>query len=80
MRQPARCELGCNRQPIPAKCFASDLDEVTTGAAQLFGGYGYTRDYLAERMMRDAKLTQLYEGTNQTQALVMACQVLKGNA
>ena len=44
---------------------------------QLFGGYGYTRDFPVERMMRDAKITQIYEGTNQIQRLVMARQLLK---
>lgn len=56
-----------------AKCFASDIAmEVTTDAVQLLGGYGYTRDYPVERMMRDAKITQIYEGTNQVQRIVMA--------
>ncbi|WP_087530622.1 acyl-CoA dehydrogenase family protein, partial [Nocardioides sp. XL1] len=51
-----------------AKCFASDVAmEVTTNAVQVLGGYGYTRDYPVERMMRDAKITQIYEGTNQVQ-------------
>ncbi|MFX0594230.1 acyl-CoA dehydrogenase family protein [Melissospora conviva] len=62
-----------------AKCFASDVAmEVTTDAVQLLGGYGYTRDYPVERMMRDAKITQIYEGTNQVQRIVMARQILKG--
>ena len=62
-----------------AKCFASDTAmEVTTDAVQLLGGYGYTTDYPVERMMRDAKITQIYEGTNQVQRIVMAKQVLKG--
>jgi alkylation response protein AidB-like acyl-CoA dehydrogenase len=62
-----------------AKCFASDAAmEITTDAVQLLGGYGYTRDYPLERMMRDAKITQIYEGTNQIQRVVMAKQVLKG--
>jgi alkylation response protein AidB-like acyl-CoA dehydrogenase len=61
-----------------AKCFASDTAmAVTTDAVQLFGGYGYTRDFPVERMMRDAKITQIYEGTNQVQRMVMARQVLK---
>jgi len=61
-----------------AKCFASDTAmSVTTDAVQLFGGYGYTRDFPVERMMRDAKITQIYEGTNQVQRMVMARQVLK---
>ncbi|MGW5580597.1 acyl-CoA dehydrogenase family protein [Micromonospora chokoriensis] len=54
-----------------AKCFASDAAmEITTDAVQLLGGYGYTRDYPVERMMRDAKITQIYEGTNQVQRIV----------
>jgi alkylation response protein AidB-like acyl-CoA dehydrogenase len=62
-----------------AKCFASDVAmEVTTNAVQLLGGYGYTRDYPVERMMRDAKITQIYEGTNQIQRIVMARQLLAG--
>ncbi|MEU1804246.1 acyl-CoA dehydrogenase [Streptomyces sp. NPDC019937] len=60
-------------QGAAAKCFASDVAmEVTTDAVQLLGGYGYTRDYPVERMMRDAKITQIYEGTNQVQRVVMA--------
>ena len=46
--------------------------EVTTDAVQLFGGAGYTRDFPVERMMRDAKITQIYEGTNEIQRLVIA--------
>ncbi|WP_130014584.1 acyl-CoA dehydrogenase family protein [Serinicoccus sediminis] len=62
-----------------AKCFASDVAmEITTDAVQLLGGYGYTRDFPVERMMRDAKITQIYEGTNQIQRVVMARQLLKG--
>lgn len=62
-----------------AKCFASDVAmEVTTNAVQVLGGYGYTRDYPVERMMRDAKITQIYEGTNQVQQIVMARQLLAG--
>ena len=63
-----------------AKCFASDVAmEVTTNGVQLLGGYGYTRDYPLERMMRDAKITQIYEGTNQIQRLVMARNLFKNN-
>ncbi|MFD2422071.1 acyl-CoA dehydrogenase family protein [Amycolatopsis pigmentata] len=62
-----------------AKTFASDTAmEVTTDAVQLFGGAGYTRDFPVERMMRDAKITQIYEGTNQIQRMVMARALLKG--
>ncbi len=62
-----------------AKCFASDVAmEVTTNAVQVLGGYGYTREYPVERMMRDAKITQIYEGTNQVQRIVIARQLLDG--
>jgi alkylation response protein AidB-like acyl-CoA dehydrogenase len=61
-----------------AKCFASDVAmEVTTDAVQVLGGYGYVKDYPVERMMRDAKITQIYEGTNQVQRIVMARELLK---
>ncbi|NKS63904.1 acyl-CoA dehydrogenase [Rhodococcus hoagii] len=61
-----------------AKCLASDVAmEVTTNAVQLFGGAGYTTDFPVERMMRDAKITQIYEGTNQIQRLVMSRALLK---
>jgi alkylation response protein AidB-like acyl-CoA dehydrogenase len=60
-----------------AKCFAADVAmAVTTDAVQLLGGYGYTRDFPLERMMRDAKITQIYEGTNQIQRIVMARHLL----
>jgi alkylation response protein AidB-like acyl-CoA dehydrogenase len=61
-----------------AKVFASDTAmSVTTDAVQLFGGYGYTKDFPVERMMRDAKITQIYEGTNQINRMVMARNLLK---
>jgi alkylation response protein AidB-like acyl-CoA dehydrogenase len=61
-----------------SKCFASDVAmEVTTDAVQLFGGYGYTVDFPVERFMRDAKITQIYEGTNQIQRVVMSRALLK---
>jgi alkylation response protein AidB-like acyl-CoA dehydrogenase len=61
-----------------AKVFASDTAmSVTTDAVQLFGGAGYTRDFPVERMMRDAKITQIYEGTNQINRMVMARSLLK---
>ena len=61
-----------------AKVFASDTAmSVTTDAVQLFGGYGYTQDFPVERMMRDAKITQIYEGTNQINRMVMARSLLK---
>jgi len=62
-----------------AKCFASDTAvAVTNDAVQVLGGYGYTTDYPVERMLRDAKITQIYEGTNQVQRIVMARQLLAG--
>jgi alkylation response protein AidB-like acyl-CoA dehydrogenase len=62
-----------------AKCLASDTAmQITTDAVQLLGGYGYTKDFPLERMMRDAKITQIYEGTNQVQRIVMAKQLLRG--
>jgi alkylation response protein AidB-like acyl-CoA dehydrogenase len=61
-----------------AKCLASDTAmKVTVDAVQLLGGAGYTRDFPVERMMRDAKITQIYEGTNQVQRLVMARSLLR---
>jgi alkylation response protein AidB-like acyl-CoA dehydrogenase len=60
-----------------AKCFASDVAmDVTTNAVQLLGGYGYTSEFPVERMMRDAKVTQIYEGTNQVQRVVIAKRLL----
>ena len=60
-----------------AKCFASDVAmKVTTDAVQLLGGYGYTTEFPVERMMRDAKITQIYEGTNQIQRIVIAKKLL----
>jgi alkylation response protein AidB-like acyl-CoA dehydrogenase len=60
-----------------AKCFASDTAmAVTTDAVQLLGGYGYVKDYPVERFMRDAKITQIYEGTNQIQRVVIAKALL----
>jgi alkylation response protein AidB-like acyl-CoA dehydrogenase len=61
-----------------AKLFASDTAmRVTTDAVQVLGGYGYIRDYPVERMMRDAKITQIYEGTNQIQRVVISRALLK---
>jgi alkylation response protein AidB-like acyl-CoA dehydrogenase len=61
-----------------AKCFASDSAmAITTDAVQILGGYGYVREYPAERYMRDAKITQIYEGTNQIQRVVIARQILR---
>jgi len=82
----ARSERAMHGEKVPdltfissaCKCFASDVAmDVTTDAVQLLGGYGYVHDYPVERMMRDAKITQIYEGTNQIQRMVMARQLLK---
>ncbi|MEO8814013.1 MAG: acyl-CoA dehydrogenase [Mycobacterium sp.] len=77
----ARAERGETRLGFisaAAKCFASDVAmEVTTDAVQLFGGAGYTTDFPVERMMRDAKITQIYEGTNQIQRVVMSRHLLR---
>lgn len=58
--------------------FASEVAmEVTTKAVQAFGGYGYTKEYPVERMMRDAKITEIYEGTSQVQKMVIAGNLFK---
>ena len=67
-----------SKEAAMAKLYASEVAmEVTTQAVQLHGGYGYTRDYPIERMMRDAKITEIYEGTSQVQRMVIAASVLK---
>jgi len=63
-----------------AKCFAADTGmRVTTDAVQVFGGYGYSKEFPVEKLMRDAKLIQIYEGTSQIQRVVMARELLKGS-
>ena len=60
-----------------AKLFASETAmRITTKAVQMFGGYGYTKDYPVERMMRDAKITEIYEGTSEIQKIVISGHVL----
>jgi len=62
-----------------SKCYTSDMAmKVTVDAIQVLGGYGYVTDYPVERMMRDTKLTQIYEGTNQVQRIVMARNLPNG--
>jgi alkylation response protein AidB-like acyl-CoA dehydrogenase len=77
----ALCDAGDPRMTAwsaMAKCFASDSAmAVTTDAVQILGGYGYVREYPVERLMRDAKITQIYEGTNQIQRVVIARELLK---
>lgn len=71
-------KLPFSTEAAMAKLFAAETAmEVTTKAVQIFGGYGYTRDYPVERMMRDAKITEIYEGTSQVQKMVIAAKVLK---
>jgi alkylation response protein AidB-like acyl-CoA dehydrogenase len=63
------------------KLFASDTAmKVTTDAVQILGGYGYMKEYPVEKMMRDAKITQIYEGTNQIQREVIALNLIKESA
>ena len=69
-----------NLAKVSAMCklFASDTAmKVTTDAVQLFGGYGYMKEYPVEKLMRDAKITQIYEGTNQIQRSVIASALIK---
>jgi alkylation response protein AidB-like acyl-CoA dehydrogenase len=62
-----------------AKAFASDTSMwVTVEAVQLLGGYGYTKEFPVERFLRDAKVTQIYEGTNQVQRIVISRALLRG--
>jgi alkylation response protein AidB-like acyl-CoA dehydrogenase len=69
---------GVSKESAMAKLFASDVAmKVTTDALQVFGGYGYMKDYPAEKYMRDAKITQIYEGTNQIQRGIIALQLIK---
>ncbi len=66
------------KESAMAKLFASDVAmKVTTDAVQIFGGYGYMRDYPVEKYMRDAKITQIYEGTSQIQRNVIAANMIK---
>jgi alkylation response protein AidB-like acyl-CoA dehydrogenase len=61
-----------------AKLFASDTAmSVTTDAVQVFGGYGYSREYPVERLMRDAKITQIYEGTSEAMRMVIGGSILR---
>jgi acyl-CoA dehydrogenase len=65
-------------QASMAKCFAADMCmQVTTNAVQVFGGYGYSIEYPVEKIMRDAKLIQIYEGTSQIQKSVIAREILR---
>ncbi len=69
--------LEFSKEAAMAKCYAGDVAmQVTTDAIQIMGGYGYSREYPVEKMMRDAKIMQIYEGTNQIQRLVIANKIL----
>jgi alkylation response protein AidB-like acyl-CoA dehydrogenase len=69
---------GFEKESAMAKVFASDVAmKVTTDAVQILGGYGYMREYPVEKMMRDAKITQIYEGTNQIQRSVIARAMIR---
>jgi alkylation response protein AidB-like acyl-CoA dehydrogenase len=68
-----------SKEAAMAKLFASDVAmRVTTDAVQVYGGYGYSREYPVARLMRDAKITQIYEGTNQVQRMVISGALLSG--
>ena len=72
------CRKRCTTEAAMAKLYASETAmEITTRCVQLLGGYGYTREYPVERMMRDAKITEIYEGTSEVQRMVIAGDVLK---
>jgi butyryl-CoA dehydrogenase len=77
------CHYATEHKPVSkyaamAKVFASETaNKVATQAVQILGGYGYTRDYPVERMMRDAKITEIYEGTSEIQRIVIAASILK---
>lgn len=69
--------MPCGKESAMAKMYGSDVAmKVTTEALQIFGGYGYMRDYPMEKLMRDAKLLQIYEGTNEIQRLVISREVI----
>jgi butyryl-CoA dehydrogenase len=70
--------LPYSKESAMAKLYATDTAmEVTTDAVQIFGGYGYSREYPVERLMRDAKVTQIYEGTNQVQRMIISGAILR---
>jgi alkylation response protein AidB-like acyl-CoA dehydrogenase len=77
------CYLATEHKPVSkysamAKLFAAETcNKVTTQAVQILGGYGYSREYPAERYMRDAKITEIYEGTSEAQRMVISSHILK---
>ena len=76
--QLAMAKKPYSREAAIAKCFASDIAmEVATDAVQILGGYGYSREYPVEKLMRDAKIFQIFEGTNQVQRIVISGQLMR---
>ena len=74
----ASAGLSCSKESAMAKLFASETAmRVTTAAVQVHGGYGYTREYPVERMMRDAKITEIYEGTSEIQRVVISAAITR---
>jgi acyl-CoA dehydrogenase len=72
--------MRASKQSSMAKCFATDAAmKATVDAVQIFGGNGYTKEYPVEKLMRDAKLMQIYEGTNQIQRIVIARELVAGS-
>jgi len=70
--------MDCNRESSEAKLFASTIaNDIAREAVQIHGGYGYVREYLVERYMRDAKVTEIYEGTSEIQHIVIARDLIK---
>ncbi|MBN4050966.1 acyl-CoA dehydrogenase, partial [bacterium AH-315-L21] len=71
-------KMSYSKEAAMAKLYASEISmEVTSQAIQLHGGYGYTREYPVERMHRDAKITEIYEGTSEVQRMVISAHLLK---
>lgn len=72
--------MDCNRESSEAKLYATTIaNEITREAVQIHGGYGYVREYIVERMMRDAKVTEIYEGTSEIQHIVIARDLIKNS-
>ena len=76
--QLAEAHLPYGKEAAVAKCYAGDVAfKVAGDAVQVLGGYGYSREYPVEKLLRDAKILQIYEGTNQVQRVVIAGQLLR---
>ena len=72
--------LPYTKESAIAKCYASDIAmEVASEAIQMFGGYGYSREYPVEKLLRDAKIFQIFEGTNEIQRVVISGNVIRKN-